>query len=134
MVLETGPGVRSVAAGDRVLGMFSGALGPVAVADEQMLVKVPDGWSFPQAASVPVVFATAYYALVDLAGLRAGESVLIHAAAGGVGMAAVQLARYLGAEVYATASPAKQDLVRELGVDPARIASSRTTEFAARFR
>ena len=53
---------------------------------------------------MPVVFLTAYYALVDLAGLRAGESVLVHAAAGGVGMAAVQLARHLGAEVFGTAS------------------------------
>ena len=67
---------------------------------------------------MPVVFATAYYALVDLAGLRAGESVLIHAAAGGVGMAAVQLARYLGAEVFATASPAKQPLVAGAGRGP----------------
>ena len=133
VVLETGPGVLSVGAGDRVLGIWPGGLGPVAVADERMVAKVPAGWSFTRAASVPVVFVTAYYALVDLAGLRAGETVLVHAAAGGVGMAAVQLARHLGAQVYATASPAKQGVVRELGVDPARIASSRTTEFAARF-
>jgi NADPH:quinone reductase-like Zn-dependent oxidoreductase len=134
VVTETGPGVSSVAAGDRVMGILGDALGPVTIADERMIVKMPDGWSFTQAASVPIVFATAYYALVDLAGLRAGETVLVHAAAGGVGMAAVQLARYLGAEVYATASPAKQEAVRELGVAPDRIASSRTTEFAARFR
>jgi candicidin polyketide synthase FscB len=134
IVTQTGPGVTSVQAGDRVLGIWAGGLGPVAIADERMVAKIPAGWSFTQAASVPVVFATAYYGLVDLAGLRAGESVLIHAAAGGVGMAAVQLARHLGAQVFATASPGKQQAVADLGVDPARIASSRDTQFAARFR
>src|SRR5262249_37780860 len=73
------------------------------------------------------------YGLVDLGGLRAGQSVLVHAAAGGVGMAAVQVARYLGARVYATASPSKWDRVRALGVPEDRVASSRTLEFAGRF-
>ncbi|MFC5219082.1 zinc-binding dehydrogenase, partial [Streptomyces coerulescens] len=90
-------------------------------------------WSFEQAASVPIVFLTAYYALVDLAGVRSGESVLVHAAAGGVGMAAVQLAQHLGAEVYGTASEPKWPVVRGLGVPDERIASSRTTEFEERF-
>ena len=62
---------------------------------------------------MPVVFLTAYYGLVDLAGLQAGEWVLVHAGAGGVGMAAVQIARHLGAEVFATASPAKWEALRE---------------------
>ena len=78
VVAETGPEVEGLVAGDRVLGLMAG-LGSVAVTDARVLVKVPAGWSFTQAASVPVAFATAYYALVDLAGLRAGESVLIHA-------------------------------------------------------
>jgi NADPH:quinone reductase-like Zn-dependent oxidoreductase len=134
IVTETGPGVSSVAVGDRVLGIVRGALSSVVSVQEQMITKMPPGWSFERAAAVPMVFVTAYYGLVHLAGLRAGQSVLIHAAAGGVGMAAVQLARYLGAEVYATASPAKQQAVRELGVNPSKIASSRTTEFAALFR
>jgi NAD(P)-dependent dehydrogenase (short-subunit alcohol dehydrogenase family)/acyl carrier protein len=94
---------------------------------------VPDGWSFAQAASVPIVFLTAYYGLVDLAGLKQGERVLVHAAAGGVGMAAVQLARHLGAEVFATASPGKWEALRRLGLDEAHIASSRTLEFKERF-
>ena len=94
---------------------------------------MPEGWSFAQAASVPVVFLTAYYALVDLAGLRAGERVLVHAAAGGVGMAAVQLARHLGAGVFGTASPGKWAAFRALGVDGAHMASSRTLEFKGRF-
>ncbi|WP_421111617.1 type I polyketide synthase, partial [Streptomyces sp. NEAU-S77] len=117
------------AVGDRVMGLLDGAFGPAAVADARMLARMPGGWSYEQAASVPVVFLTAYYALVDLAGLQAGESVLIHAAAGGVGMAAVQLAQHLGAEVFATASQAKWPMVREFGVAAGRLASSRTTEF-----
>ncbi|WP_037886739.1 zinc-binding dehydrogenase, partial [Streptomyces sp. NRRL S-646] len=79
------------------------------------------------------VFLTAYYALTELGGVRAGESVLVHAAAGGVGMAATQLARHLGAEVFGTASAGKWDTLRELGLDEAHIASSRDTEFEAAF-
>ncbi|WP_225851389.1 hypothetical protein, partial [Streptomyces sp. HPF1205] len=68
-----------------------------------MLAPIPEGWSFAEAASVPIVFLTAWYAFRDLGSVRAGERVLVHAGAGGVGMAAIQLARHLGAEVFATA-------------------------------
>ncbi|QLH19423.1 type I polyketide synthase [Streptomyces sp. Rer75] len=129
VVVEVGPGVDDFAVGDRVMGLLDGGFGPSAVADARMLARMPGGWSYEQAASVPIVYLTAYYALVDLAGLGAGESVLIHAAAGGVGMAAVQLAQHLGAEVFATASQGKWPTVRGLGVAADRIASSRTTEF-----
>ena len=132
VVVETGPGVAGLVAGDRVLGLMAG-LGSVAVTDARVLVKIPAGWSFTRAASVPVAFATAYYALVDLAGLRAGESVLIHAGTGGVGMAAIQVARYLGAEVFATASEGKWPVLAGLGLPPERIASSRSTGFADQF-
>ncbi|MER5873110.1 SDR family NAD(P)-dependent oxidoreductase, partial [Streptomyces sp. NPDC002044] len=128
-VLETGPGVEGLAVGDRVFGLVPGAVGPVAVADRRLIARIPDGWSFAQAAGVPAVFTTAYYGLVELAGLRSGERVLIHSAAGGVGLAALQLARRLGAEVFATASPAKWGALRALGVDGAHLASSRTTGF-----
>ncbi|MEG3632149.1 zinc-binding dehydrogenase, partial [Streptomyces poriticola] len=64
---------------------------------------------------------------------RAGDRVLVHAAAGGVGMAAVQVARLLGAEVFATASPGKHEVLRDAGLDEAHVASSRDTEFAKRF-
>src|SRR6266545_3936493 len=104
VVLEVGPGVADLSPGDQVMGLVAQAFGPVAVADRRLVVPMPAGWSFAQAASVPVVFLTAYYGLVDLAGLAHGERLLVHAAAGGVGMAAVQLARHLGAEVFATAS------------------------------
>ncbi|MFI2208044.1 polyketide synthase dehydratase domain-containing protein, partial [Streptomyces sp. NPDC020192] len=103
VVTEVGPDVEDFRVGDRVMGMLPLSFGTVCVADRRMLVRIPEGWSFEQAAAVPVAFLTAYYGLRDLAGLRAGESVLVHAAAGGVGMAAVQLARLWGAEVYGTA-------------------------------
>ncbi|MFF0732673.1 SDR family NAD(P)-dependent oxidoreductase [Streptomyces chartreusis] len=134
VVVEVGPEVTGLVVGDRVMGLLDGAFGPLAVSDARLLARVPEGWSFEQAASVPIVFLTAYYALVDLAGLKEGESVLIHAAAGGVGMAAVQLAQHLGGEVYATASEPKWPVLSELGLADERIASSRTTEFADRFR
>ncbi|WP_421110620.1 SDR family NAD(P)-dependent oxidoreductase [Streptomyces sp. NEAU-S77] len=133
VILEVGPGVTNWAVGDRVMGMLDGGFGPAAVADARMLARIPRGWSYAQAASVPIVYLTAYYALMDLAGLRAGESILIHAAAGGVGMAAVQLAHHLQAEVFATASQGKWPTVRELGVGADHIASSRTTEFEQTF-
>ncbi|MER5362080.1 type I polyketide synthase [Streptomyces sp. NPDC002785] len=133
IVAEVGPGVEGLAVGDRVMGLFASAVGPCAVSDQRTVVPIPCGWSFEQAASVPVAFITAYYALRDLAGLKAGESVLVHAAAGGVGMAAVQVARHLGAEVFATASPGKWEALRANGVDEHRVASSRTLEFEQRF-
>ncbi|WP_420709085.1 alcohol dehydrogenase catalytic domain-containing protein [Streptomyces sp. NRRL S-37] len=98
VVTATGPEATDFAPGDRVMGMVPGGLGTDVLIDERFLVHVPDGWTDEQAASIPLVFLTAYYGLTELAGLRAGESVLVHAGAGGVGMAAVQLARHLGAE------------------------------------
>ena len=82
---------------------------------------------------MPSAFLTAYYGLGDLAALQPGERVLIHAGAGGVGMAAIQLAHHRGAEVFATASPAKHDVLREAGVAPERIASSRDLDFKEKF-
>ncbi|MFI1973448.1 SDR family NAD(P)-dependent oxidoreductase [Streptomyces cinnamoneus] len=133
VVLEVGPGVIDLAPGDRVMGLFIGGFGPVAVTDRKVVAPMPEGWSFVQAASVPVTFLTAYYALTDLAAVRPGEKVLVHAAAGGVGTAAVQLARHLGAEVYGTASRGKWDTLRALGLDDTHIASSRTAEFQESF-
>ncbi|OWV05860.1 hypothetical protein B5D80_17135 [Micromonospora wenchangensis] len=130
VVVEVGAGVTGFAPGDRVFGLIQGAIGPSATVDARLLAHVPEGWSFTQAATAPAVFTTAYHALVTLADLRPGESVLIHSAAGGVGLAATQLARHLGAEVYGTASPAKWPA---LDLDEAHLASSRTTAFADRF-
>jgi acyl transferase domain-containing protein/cytochrome P450/NADPH:quinone reductase-like Zn-dependent oxidoreductase/thioesterase domain-containing protein len=133
VVEEIGPGVTGLAVGDRVFGMFGGAFGPRAVADRRMVARMPAQWSFEQAATVPIVFLTAWYGLRDLAALRPGERVLVHAATGGVGMAATQLARHWGAEVYGTASSAKWPVLHELGFDDEHIASSRDTEFESRF-
>ncbi|MBW1600456.1 SDR family NAD(P)-dependent oxidoreductase, partial [Streptomyces sp. JJ38] len=133
VVLEVGSGVTDLRPGDRVFGLVTDAFGPVAVADRRTVVPMPECLGFTEAAAVPVVYLTAYYGLVDLAGLRSGERLLVHAAAGGVGMAAVQLARHFGAEVFATASPAKWDAVRALGVAADRIASSRDLDFRQTF-
>ena len=133
VVLEVGEGVVDLVPGDRVMGLMGDAFGPVAVTERELLVGVPEGWSFVQAAGVPIVFLTAYYALVDLAGLEGGESLLVHAGAGGVGMAALQLARYLGAEVFATASPAKWGVLAGMGLDEEHVASSRDLVFAEKF-
>jgi polyketide synthase 1/15 len=132
VVIETGPDVVDVAVGDAVMGLISGA-GPQAVLDQQLLTKVPQGWSLAQAAGVPVAFLTALYGLTDLAAVRAGESVLVHAATGGVGMAAVQLVRKCGAEVFVTASRGKWDTLRAMGIDEAHIGDSRTLGFEEKF-
>jgi acyl transferase domain-containing protein/D-arabinose 1-dehydrogenase-like Zn-dependent alcohol dehydrogenase/acyl carrier protein/dTDP-4-dehydrorhamnose reductase len=133
VVVEVASGVDGFTVGDRVMGLVRNSFGSHAVADQRLLAPMPDGWSFEVAAAVPVAFLTAYHGLVDLAGLQAGESVLIHAAAGGVGMAAVQIAQSLGAEVFGTASPSKWDTVRGLGLAEDRIATSRSLEFEDRF-
>ncbi|MFI0901917.1 zinc-binding dehydrogenase, partial [Streptomyces sp. NPDC020983] len=134
VVLEAAPDVTSVAPGDRVLGLFEGAFGPVTVADARTLVPVPPGWTDAQAAAVPIAFLTAWYGLVELGGLTAGERVLVHAATGGVGTAAVQIAHHIGAEVYATASPAKHAVLEEMGIDAEHRASSRDLDFETAFR
>ncbi len=133
VVLEVGSQVRDLAPGDRVMGTFGEAFGPVAVALRQLLAPIPEQWSFTQAAAVPVAFLTARYGLLDLAGLSAGEAVLVHAGAGGVGMAAIQFAHHLGAEVFATASPGKWPALRKLGLRDDHIASSRDLQFVERF-
>ncbi len=132
VVIETGPEVTGVAVGDAVMGFLGGA-GPLAVVDQQLIAQMPRGWSFAQAAAVPVVFLTALFGLKDLAEIKAGESVLIHAGTGGVGMAAVQLARHWGVEVFVTASRGKWDTLRAMGFDDDHIGDSRTLDFEAKF-
>ncbi|HEX6688605.1 MAG TPA: acyltransferase domain-containing protein, partial [Solirubrobacterales bacterium] len=133
VVIEVGAEVDDLVPGERVMGLIDQAFGPLATTERDYLAMVPESWSFEQAAALPVVFATAFYGLIDLAELNAGEKVLIHAGAGGVGMVAIQLAQNLGAEVFATASPSKWDVLREAGIDADHIASSRDLEFKDRF-
>ncbi|MGW4350520.1 SDR family NAD(P)-dependent oxidoreductase [Nocardia sp. NPDC004582] len=132
VVLEVAADVTEFAVGDRVFG-FTPGMGSVVVVDRRLLAPMPRGWSFAQAAAVPIVYATAYYGLVDLAGARSGETLLLHAATGGVGMAAVQLARHLGLRVLATASTPKWNVLRDMGFDDSDIADSRTLEFEQKF-
>ncbi|WP_435138130.1 MDR/SDR family oxidoreductase, partial [Actinacidiphila sp. bgisy144] len=132
VVLEAGPGVDGLVVGQSVMGLVPG-WGPVGVVDSRLVAAVPRGWSFQEAAAVPVGFLTAFYALRDLAQVRPGQRVLIHAGTGGVGTAAVQLAQEWGLEVFATASPAKQVALRAMGIDESHIASTRDLAFGERF-
>ena len=135
VVTEVGSAVTDLAPGDRVMGLVNGGgFGPVAVVDRRLLTGILPGWSFAEAASFPVAFLTAWYGLVELGRLTAGERVLVHSAAGGVGLAATQLARHLGAEVFGTASPGKWPALRQHGFTARQLASSRTAEFGRKFR
>ena len=132
MVVEVGAGVEGLAVGDAVMGLL-GVVGSEAVVDARFVTAVPAEWSLVRAAGVPVVFLTALYGLSVLAEVKAGQRVLVHAATGGVGMAAVQLCRHWGAEVFATASRGKWDTLRAMGFDDAHIGDSRTLEFEEKF-
>jgi mycoketide-CoA synthase len=134
VVVESASDDARFAVGDRVMGLFPDGTGTIAITDQRLLVKVPAGWSHTAAATTSVVFATACYALADLAGVKPGQRVLIHAAAGGVGMAGVQLARHFGLEVFATASRGKWDTLRAMGFDDDHISDSRSLEFEDKFR
>ncbi|MFF0533619.1 zinc-binding dehydrogenase, partial [Nocardia amikacinitolerans] len=133
VIVEIGAGVEGLTVGDRVMGLAGRGVGPVVVADHRLVVRMPAGWSFAQAAAVPVVFLTAYYGLIDLAHAKPGDRLLVHAATGGVGMAAIQLARSWGLEVFGTASSGKWDVLRGMGFDDRHIANSRTLTFEDAF-
>ncbi len=117
-VESLGSGVDGVTAGDRVLGgcRFGGYAEQVVV-DVDQLIPLPDGWSFEEGAALPVNYSTAYAGLVRYGSLHADERVLLHAVAGGVGIAATQIAKQVGAEVFGTASASKHAAVRGFGVD-----------------
>ncbi len=127
IVTRCGADVTALAPGDEVVAVGTGAFGDEWITKAALAVRKPSGLSFEEAATIPIAFLTARLALDQAGGLAAGQRILIHAAAGGVGMAAVQLSRLAGAEVFATASPAKWPLLRSLGV--ARTMSSRTLDF-----
>jgi NADPH:quinone reductase-like Zn-dependent oxidoreductase len=117
-VLELGEGVIGLSPGQRVLaGTQFGGYASEVVADAHDVLALPDALSFEQGAAIPVNYGTAWAALLGYGSLRAGERVLIHSAGGGVGIAATQIAKRSGAEVYGTASPGKHARISELGVD-----------------
>lgn len=113
-----GAGVEGFAVGDRVIGLtrFGGQSSSVVIPTAQA-THLPDGLDLVEAAAIPVNYLTAYLMLVRLGSVRPGQSVLIHAAAGGVGFAALQVCKLLGAETYGTASAGKHERLREEGLD-----------------
>ncbi len=108
-VEAVGAAVTDRAPGDRVFGLVgSGGYAEKAVIDARMAMPIPPGWSFVQAAAVPEVFFTAQETIFTLAGLKKGETLLVHAAASGVGTAGIQMARETGARIFVTAGSAEK--------------------------
>ncbi len=134
VVVEVGPGVTEFAVGDDVYGFFPDGSGTLVPGDTRLLLPMPSDWSYAEAAAISAVFTTAYYAFVHLADVKPGQRLLLHAGTGGVGMAAAQLARHFGLEVFATASRPKWDTLRAMGFDDDHIGDSRTLEFEDKFR
>ncbi len=118
-ILESaGEGVRDLKEGDRVLGMVMfGGYAELAAALDEGLMKMPDDMSYEHAAAIPVNYVTAYHSLIYMGALKPHETILIHAVAGGVGTAATQIAKHVGATVIGTCSPSKFDYARENGAD-----------------
>jgi NADPH:quinone reductase-like Zn-dependent oxidoreductase len=137
VVESVGLGVTLFAPGDEVYGMPrfphpAKAYADYVTAPSRHFARKPAGLSFTEAAGLPLVSLTAWQALVDTAGVQSGQRVLVHAAAGGVGHVAVQIAKALGAYVIGTASEAKHDFVRSLGAD--EVVDYRTTDFSETIR
>lgn len=116
-VESVGDGVEEHRVGDRVMaGTQFGGYAQLVTVPAGQVQSLPDHLSFEQGAAIPVNYATAHAALVIMGGLRHGDRALIHAAAGGVGISATQIAKSIGAEIFGTASPSKHDAIREQGV------------------
>lgn len=134
VVTAVGLGVSSHRVGDRVVGIAAdGAWSTYVTCDANLAVTLPDNVPLRRAAAVPSAHATAWYSLHDLARITSRDKVLVHSATGGVGQAAIAMARAAGAEIYATAgSPARRELLRTMGIE--HIYDSRSTEFADAIR
>ena len=128
VITAVGAEVKGIQVGDRVLGMAAGSFAHYITVAAARVQKIPASLSFIKAATIPITFLTAWYALVKVAQLKPGERVLIHAAAGGVGQAAAQIAKLIGAEIIATASPRKWEFLRKQNIQ--HILNSRTLDFA----
>lgn len=129
IVLRVGSAVDDLTAGDKVVAFGSSCFSNRVITKASATALKPPGVSFEAASTIPSTFFTAYYALHHLARLQAGEKVLIHGAAGGVGIAAIQVAKWCGAEIFATAgSEDKRDFLKLLGAD--HILDSRSLAFA----
>ncbi|KAL1634456.1 Type I Iterative PKS [Diplodia intermedia] len=136
VVTRVGRGVEAYAVGDRAITFRLGCFRTFLRNPVDMFQKIPAGVSFEDAASLPCIYSTVYYALFDVARLRRGETVLIHAAAGGLGQAAIILARHLGADVFVTVSSEakKRFLVETYGIAEDHVFNSRDLSFAAGIR
>lgn len=131
IVTGTGPQVRDLKTGDRVMLFSRGSFASQIITSEQLCVRIPDSLSFADAATMPCVYATAVYSLFTIGGLQKGQSVLIHSACGGVGIAAIQLARMIGADIHVTVGNEEkiQYLVDTFRIPRNRIYSSRNATF-----
>ncbi len=128
-IVALGSEVRGFAVGDRVVAMVEGAFASHATTRWEFVAPLPAGLDFELGASIPTAYLTADITLNQIAGMKAGDRVLIHAGAGGVGMAAIALARRAGAEIFATAgNPDKRAVLKQLGVH--HVFDSRTPAFA----
>jgi acyl transferase domain-containing protein/NADPH:quinone reductase-like Zn-dependent oxidoreductase/acyl carrier protein len=128
-IVALGAGVNGFKIGEEVIAFASDCFGSYVVTSASSVVSKPDFLSFEEAATIPLAFVTAYYGLTRLGKLSQGEKVLIHAAAGGVGMAAVQIGRWIGADIFATAgSPVKRNFLHSLGIE--YVMDSRSLAFA----
>jgi NADPH:quinone reductase-like Zn-dependent oxidoreductase/acyl carrier protein len=128
-IVAVGEGVEGLHEGQEVIGIVPHSLSKYSKTNYRFVVPKPDHVSFEEAATIPITYLTAYYSLCHLGRLRKGERVLIHSAAGGVGLAALQIAQDIGAEIFATAgSPEKRDLLHALGVE--HVMDSRSLSFA----
>lgn len=115
---QVGEGVEDFSEGDEVVSLTRfGGYSDVVVVPAQQVAKIPDNLELVHGAAIPVTYLTAWMMLVYLGNVREGDKVLVHAAAGGVGQSAVQICKWKGAEIYGTASPAKHERLKEMGVD-----------------
>ena len=128
-IVKVGSAVSEFKEGDQVLGFAPACFSSRVITQTTAITHKPASWSFEEAATIPTTFFTVYYALKHLAQIQPGEKILIHGAAGGVGIAAIQYARYCGAEIFATAgTDEKRDFVRLLGAD--HVMDSRSLAFS----
>jgi polyketide synthase 5 len=134
VVTAVGPGVTDHRVGDRVGGLTAdGSWGTYITCEADLAATLPDGLGFNEAAALTIATATAWYGLVDMARLQAGDKVLIHSGTGGVGQAAIAIARSVGAEIYATAgSEKRRQVLRDMGIE--HVYDSRSIEFAEQIR
>ena len=137
VVTVTGRSVQNITVGDRVCGLTRSGYSNTTRVLQTMVARIPSTLSFTSAASIPIIFCTAYYSLMDIARLESGESVLIHAAAGGVGQAAIMIAQHIGGvEIFATvgSSEKKDHLIENYCIPEDHIFSSRDLTFVSRLQ